>query len=102
MMDGVILCFCASAQWFDIAMVVTLCALLMAGYPAAFTLAGVALLYGILGLAVGAFEFPFLAESFTSRIYAIVGNQVLMAVPMFIQHRLPGTRERQKATTAVS
>ena len=84
MMDGVILCFCASAQWFDIAMVVTLCALLMAGYPAAFTLAGVALLYGILGLAVGAFEFPFLAESFTSRIYAIVGNQVLMAVPMFI------------------
>ncbi|MEM9233820.1 MAG: TRAP transporter large permease subunit, partial [Pseudomonadota bacterium] len=84
MIDNLILCFCACANWLDIAMVITLCVLLLAGFPAAFTLAGVALLYGLLGLAVGAFDPSFIAEPFPIRIFGIVNNQVLLALPMFI------------------
>ncbi|WP_370338767.1 TRAP transporter large permease subunit [Parvularcula marina] len=84
MVDNLILCFCACANWLDIAMVITLCVLLLAGFPAAFTLAGVALLYGLLGLAVGAFDPAFIAEPFPIRIFGIVNNQVLLALPMFI------------------
>ena len=83
-MDTVILCLCACATWLDIAMVVTLLVLLMLGFPAAFTLAGTALFYGLLGLAIGAFDAAFLAEPFPIRIFGIVKNQVLLAVPLFV------------------
>ena len=83
-MDTVILCLCACATWLDIAMVVTLLVLLLMGFPAAFTLAGTALLYGLLGLAIGAFDPAFLAEPFPIRIFGIVKNQVLLAVPLFV------------------
>ncbi len=84
MLDNVILCLCACATWLDIAMVITLCVLLLAGFPAAFTLAGVALFYGLLGLAIGAFDPAFISTPFPIRIFGIVNNQVLLAVPMFI------------------
>ncbi|WP_051881512.1 TRAP transporter large permease [Parvularcula oceani] len=84
MFDELILCLCACATWLDIAMVITLCALLLMGFPAAFTLAGVALLYGLLGLSIGAFDAAFIAEPFPIRIFGIVRNQVLLAVPLFI------------------
>ena len=84
MMDNIILCLCACATWLDIAMVITLCVLLLAGFPASFTLAGVALIYGLLGLAIGAFDPAFIADPFPIRIFGIVNNDVLLAVPMFI------------------
>jgi tripartite ATP-independent transporter DctM subunit len=83
MLDDVILCLCACANWLDIAMVVTLCVLLLAGFPAAFTLAGVALAYGLIGLSMGAFDTAFL-EPLPLRIFGIVNNEVLLAVPLFI------------------
>ncbi|MEM6650127.1 MAG: TRAP transporter large permease subunit, partial [Pseudomonadota bacterium] len=84
MLDDIILCLCACATWLDIAMVITLCVLLLAGFPAAFTLGGVALFYGVLGLAIGAFDPSFIADPFPIRIFGIVNNTVLLAVPMFI------------------
>ncbi|WOI54522.1 TRAP transporter large permease subunit [Parvularcula sp. LCG005] len=84
MVDQIVLCMCSWATWLDIAMVITLCALLMMGFPAAFTLAGVALVFGLFGLAVGAFDPAFIADPFPIRIFGIVNNQVLLAVPMFI------------------
>ena len=42
-------CLCWIAGWLDILMVIALCALLMAGYPVAFSLAGVALVFATLG-----------------------------------------------------
>ena len=83
-MDGIILCLCACATWLDVAMVVTLIALLLLGFPAAFTLAGTALAYGLIGLSIGAFDPAFLAEPFPIRIFGIVKNQVLLAVPLFV------------------
>jgi len=76
-------CFCAFAGWLDIAMVVVLCALLMAGYPVAFSLGGTALIFAVIGLAFGVFDISFL-KPFPQRIFGAVSNTTLIAVPMFI------------------
>ncbi len=76
-------CACAFAGWLDIAMVAVLCALLMAGYPVAFSLAGTALLFATLGLAFGVFDIAFL-RPFPQRVFGAVTNVTLIAVPMFI------------------
>jgi len=53
-------------------------ALLLLGYPVAFTFGGVALLFGVFAEGPDIFAFmPF-------RIYSIMGNSVLMAIPLFI------------------
>lgn len=76
-------CACEFAGWLDIAMVVVLCALLMAGYPVAFSLAGTALVFATLGLAFGVFDISFL-RPFPQRVFGAVVNTTLIAVPMFI------------------
>ncbi|MCI5047214.1 MAG: TRAP transporter large permease subunit [Aquisalinus sp.] len=83
-LDNLIICWCACAGWLDIAMIITLCALLLAGYPAAFSLAGTALIYGLLGLSMGAFDIAFFSEPYPIRIFGIINNQVLIAVPLFV------------------
>ncbi|NNU15292.1 TRAP transporter large permease subunit [Parvularcula sp. ZS-1/3] len=84
MLDQAILCFCACATWLDIAMVVVLCACLLAGFPAAFTLAGTALVFALIGLAMGVLDPTFITEPFPIRIFGIIKNQVLLAVPLFV------------------
>ncbi|GGY43341.1 TRAP transporter large permease [Parvularcula lutaonensis] len=84
MLDQVILCFCACATWLDIAMVLVLCALLLAGFPAAFTLAGTALLFAMIGLGMGVLDVTFITEPYPIRIFGIIRNQVLLAVPLFV------------------
>ena len=76
-------CLCAAAGWLDIAMVATLCLLLLAGYPAAFSLAGVAIAYALIGFAFGVFDLSFL-RPLPQRVYGAVANTTLIAVPMFI------------------
>ncbi len=76
-------CLCAAAGWLDIAMVVVLCALLMAGYPVALSLGGTALLFAVIGLSFGVFDLSFV-RPFPQRIYGAVSNTTLIAVPMFI------------------
>ncbi len=77
-------CFCSLTQWLDIAMIITLCVFLLAGYPAAFSLAGTALLYAIIGLSFGVFDISFISEPFPIRIFGIINNSVLIAVPLFV------------------
>ncbi len=55
----------------------------MAGYPVAFTLAGVALAFALLGTLTGAFE-PSLLHAIPSRIFGILTNETLIAVPVFV------------------
>ncbi len=76
-------CFCAAAGWLDIAMVITLCVVLLAGFPAAFSLAGVAILYAIIALSFGVFDLSFI-KPLPQRIFGAVSNTTLIAVPMFI------------------
>ena len=56
---------------------------LMAGFPVAFTLAGVALMFASLGIMTGTFD-PVFLEAFPNRIYGIMTNETLIAVPVFV------------------
>ncbi len=58
-------------------------AALMAGFPVAFTLAGVALLFAGMGLLTGSFDPAFL-EAFPNRVFGIMTNETLIAVPVFV------------------
>lgn len=57
--------------------------LILIGYPVAFTLAGTALAFTVIGQATGTFDPAFL-EALPNRLYGIIGNQILMAVPLFV------------------
>lgn len=56
---------------------------LVAGFPVAFTLAGVALLFAAVGIAAGLFD-PVYLEAFPNRVFGIMTNETLMAVPVFV------------------
>ena len=76
-------CLCTFAHWLDILMVIVLCGFLIAGYPVALTLGGVALIFAVIGMAAGVFDVSFL-KPYPSRIFGAVSNTTLIAVPMFI------------------
>jgi tripartite ATP-independent transporter DctM subunit len=56
---------------------------LLAGYPVALTLAGVALTFAFAGILTGTFD-PSDLGFFTGRLFGIVTNQTLIAVPLFV------------------
>jgi tripartite ATP-independent transporter DctM subunit len=66
-----------------VAMVLAVCALLLVGYPVAFTLAGVSLGFAGLGTALGIMDFALLG-ALPARIFGIMTNEVLLAIPLFI------------------
>ena len=66
-----------------VAMVLAVCALLLVGYPVAFTLAGVSLGFAALGAALGIMDFALLG-ALPARIFGIMTNDVLLAIPLFI------------------
>ncbi|MDH3767486.1 MAG: TRAP transporter large permease subunit, partial [Gammaproteobacteria bacterium] len=58
--------------------------LLLAGYPVAFTLAGTALAFALIGSMTGHFDPTFL-NIIPSRIYGgVMTNEILVAVPLFV------------------
>jgi tripartite ATP-independent transporter DctM subunit len=61
----------------------TVFVLLLAGYPVAFTLGGTALAFTLIGDATGTFDPAFL-EALPNRLYGIISNQILIAVPLFV------------------
>lgn len=56
---------------------------LLSGYPVAFTLAGVSLIAAGVGYVLGVFDPAFLS-AFPNRIFGIMTNETLMAVPLFV------------------
>ncbi len=62
---------------------VAVAAALLAGFPVAFTLAGVALIFAMLGIITGIFDPSFL-RAFPSRLFGIMSNETLIAVPVFV------------------
>ncbi|MGD8832345.1 MAG: TRAP transporter large permease subunit [Pseudomonadales bacterium] len=58
-------------------------AVLLAGYPVALTLAGVALLFAFVGILTGAFN-PGDLGFLPSRLFGIMTNQTMLAVPLFV------------------
>jgi tripartite ATP-independent transporter DctM subunit len=68
---------------FAVAMVLAVCALLFAGYPVAFTLAGVSLCFAVAGASLGVMDLALLG-ALPSRVFGIMTNDVLLAIPLFI------------------
>ncbi len=64
-------------------MFVLACGALLIGYPVAFTLPGISLMFAGLGFAMGIFDFSFLG-GVPQRIYGTMTNVVMMAVPLFV------------------
>ncbi|MEL7371094.1 MAG: TRAP transporter large permease subunit, partial [Myxococcota bacterium] len=64
-------------------MFAVVCGVLLLGYPVAFSLAGTALLFAGIGTALGVFE-PALLTALPNRLYGVMTNQTLIAVPLFI------------------
>ena len=56
---------------------------LLAGFPVAFTLPGVALIFALIGILTGIFD-PVFLEAFPNRVFGIMGNATLIAVPVFV------------------
>ena len=64
-------------------LIALICGALILGYPVAFTLAGVSILYAFLGIQFGFFE-ENLLRNIPIRIFGIMNNQTLLAVPLFV------------------
>ena len=70
-------------EWMAILMFVTICLVLLLGYPVAFSLAGTALIFAGIGSLMGGFDTSLLM-ALPSRIYGVMTNQTLLAVPLFV------------------
>ena len=66
-----------------ILMFVVICLVLMLGYPVAFSLAGTAMIFAGIGIALGHFDASFLS-ALPNRLYGTISNVTLIAVPLFV------------------
>jgi tripartite ATP-independent transporter DctM subunit len=71
------------SEFLAVAMVVAVCALLLVGYPVALTLAGVSLGFAVIGAALHVMNLALLG-ALPARIFGVMSNDVLLAIPLFI------------------
>ncbi|MBK6744144.1 MAG: TRAP transporter large permease subunit [Hydrogenophilales bacterium] len=69
-------------EWMAPLMFLGLVAFLLLGYPVAFSLAANGLLFAFLGIQMGFFEFS-LMQALPERIFGIMANATLLAIPFF-------------------
>jgi len=62
---------------------ISVCLILLTGYPVAFALSGTALIFAFIGILTGTFDTAFLT-ALPNRLYGIMTNMTLVAVPLFI------------------
>ena len=67
----------------SLVMFATACVVLLLGFPVAFTLGGVALLFAFIGLSAGIFDMRLLG-GLASRYFGVMVNELLVAVPLFV------------------
>jgi tripartite ATP-independent transporter DctM subunit len=70
-------------EWVSLVMFAAAVIVLLAGYPVAFSLGGVALIFALGGMAGGGFDEAFL-QTMPNRLFGIMNNQTLLAVPLFV------------------
>ena len=71
------------AEYAALIMFAAVCVMLMFGYPVAFTLGGTALFAAAIGILAGFFDASFLS-AMPNRLFGIMANTTLTAVPLFI------------------
>ena len=69
--------------WPAFALFVCVVLVLLAGFPVAFTLGGTALLFALGGAMAGVFDVSFLG-TMPNRLFGIMSNETLVAVPLFV------------------
>lgn len=72
-----------SYDWLGLLMFVGALVFLSSGYPVAFSLGGVALIFALIGSLLGVFD-PIFLTAMPSRIFGIMSNYTLLAIPYFI------------------
>ncbi|MDX1438651.1 MAG: TRAP transporter large permease subunit [Rubricoccaceae bacterium] len=72
-----------SGDWLGPLMFVTALTLIFSGYPVAFALGGTALIFAVVGIEAGYFDWPYLL-AMADRTFGVMGNSILLAVPFFI------------------
>jgi tripartite ATP-independent transporter DctM subunit len=70
-------------EWISLVMFLAVIVVLLAGYPVAFCLGGVALLFALGGIVGGGFDAAFL-QTMPNRLFGIMSNETLLAVPLFV------------------
>jgi tripartite ATP-independent transporter DctM subunit len=70
-------------EWLALLLFVSVILALLAGFPVAFTLGGTALAFAALGAVTGTFNAALLS-SLPNRVFGIMGNETLVAVPLFV------------------
>ncbi len=70
-------------EWVALFLFLSVIILLLAGFPVAFSLGGTALIFAFVGVIGGGFEAPFLS-ALPNRIFGIMSNETLVAVPLFV------------------
>lgn len=70
-------------EWVAILLFLAVIVVLLAGFPVAFSLGGTALIFAFAGVLGGGFEPAFLA-GLPSRVFGIMTNDTLIAVPLFV------------------
>lgn len=85
-------------EWVSLLLFLAVIGLLLAGFPVAFSLGGTALIFALAGVIGGGFESPFL-HGLPSRMYGIMTNETLVAVPLFVFMGI--TLERAKIAEAL-
>lgn len=70
-------------EWMPLVLFICVCLVLMLGFPVAFSLAGTSLIVAGFGYLAGTFDGAFLS-ALPNRIFGILGNQILIAVPLFV------------------
>jgi tripartite ATP-independent transporter DctM subunit len=70
-------------EWVALLLFVAVILVLLAGFPVAFTLGGTALVFAGLGVVTGTFN-EALLSGLPNRIYGIMNNETLVAVPLFV------------------
>lgn len=72
-----------TADFMSIMLLITLCGMMLLGFPVAFTLSGVAVLFALIGNLIGEFDMIFYA-AVPSRFFGVMSNEILVAVPLFV------------------
>jgi len=70
-------------EWVALLLFLAVIVLLLAGFPVAFSLGGTALIFAVFGILGGGFESAFLT-GLPSRIFGIMTNEIMVAVPLFV------------------
>lgn len=70
-------------EYLDLLMFAALIATILSGFPVAFSIAGVAVLFAYLGWALGVMDIS-LMGALGQRVFGVLSNEVLIAIPLFV------------------